>query len=105
MSEDIKQICFKMISNVGMAKSNFIYAIKMAKEKNYDKARELIKEGQEFYLKGHKVHGELITKMARGEDVEINLLLLHAEDQLMMSETFRILSEEFLDLYTKLNEK
>ena len=33
------------------------------------------------------------------------MLLMHAEDQLMSAESFRILAEEFIELYKRMDEK
>ncbi|MBR2066953.1 MAG: PTS lactose/cellobiose transporter subunit IIA, partial [Solobacterium sp.] len=41
--------------------------------------------------------------LANGELPSIDLLLAHAEDQLMSAETFGILAERFVKLYKKLN--
>ena len=47
----------------------------------------------------------MLTKTAQGEKVEMDLLLTHAEDQLMSAEAFGILAERFVTLYKKLAEK
>ena len=94
--------CFQIISNVGSAKSLYIEAIQLAKKQQIEDARNKINEGEELYRIGHKVHYELVTKMANGEDVPVNLLLLHAEDQLMATDTFCIMAKEIVELYEKL---
>lgn len=101
--EELELICFNMITAVGAARSNYIEAIHKAKDGEYEAAEKLMQEGKEFFVQGHKVHGELLAKDAGGESTAINLLVLHAEDQLMSAETFGILAEEFLDLYQKVN--
>ena len=40
---------------------------------------------------------------ASGELDGSGLLLIHAEDQLMSAEGFRIIAEEFIDVYKRLN--
>ena len=49
-------------------------------------------------------HFLLISKEASGEDIIINLLLMHAEDQLMMTESIKILSSEIVEIYKRLKE-
>lgn len=56
--------CFKIISAVGEAKSDYISALEAAKKGDFDKAQEAIRHGEEYYLNGHKQHAELITKEA-----------------------------------------
>ena len=44
----------------------------------------------------------LLTQTAAGEDLSIDLLVVHAEDQLMSAEGFGILAKEFVDVYRKM---
>lgn len=101
--EGIELICFEIISNVGSARSYYIEAIQEAKTKNYEKCLELIAAGDECFKQGHHAHAKLIQEEASGNGVGINLLLVHAEDQLMSAEGFKILSQEFIDLYKRID--
>ena len=47
----------------------------------------------------------MIQKEASGNRVEVVLLLLHAEDQLMSAENFKIIAEKFIALNKKLDNK
>ena len=53
---------------------------------------------------GHAAHGELLTKFANGELPPMDILMTHAEDQLMSAEAFGILAEKFITLYEKVNK-
>lgn len=98
----MKLTSMKLIAHVGEAKSKYIEAISKAKEANYEEAQKLCVEGDLAFNQGHKVHQELLTRMANGEVLDIDLLLIHAEDQLMSTELFRTLSREFIDLYKRI---
>ena len=50
-------------------------------------------------MEGHRAHASLIQKEAEGEQTAFSLLLMHAEDQLMTTETLKIITEEFIDIY------
>ncbi len=97
--EGIELVAFNIIASVGTARSCYIGAIDAAAEGKFDEARQMIKDGQEAFVLGHDAHMGLLTKMANGESVETNLLMLHAEDQLMSAEAFGILAERFIQLY------
>lgn len=97
--EDMELLCFKIISAVGEAKSDYIAAIEAAKKGEFAKAEELIKHGESVFINGHHAHAGLIQKEASGEKTEVCLLLMHAEDQLMAAETIKILANEIIDLY------
>ncbi len=97
--EGIELICFEIISAVGGARSYFIEAIECAKKNDFEKAAENMKSGEELFVQGHHAHAKLVQQEANGEKVDVVLLLVHAEDQLMSAETFKILAEQFIDLY------
>ncbi len=103
--EGTELIAFNIIASVGTARSNYIGAIDAASEGNFDEAEKLIKEGQEAYVQGHDAHAKLLTQTAQGNTVSMDLLLTHAEDQLMSAEAFGILAERFVTLYKKLAAK
>lgn len=100
--ENYEMVCFKIISAVGTARSCYVEAIQEAKAGNFDRAKELINEGESVAVEGHHAHMGMIQQEASGEEVKTGLLLMHAEDQLMNAETIKILAEEFIELYQKL---
>ncbi|MFV0479044.1 MAG: PTS lactose/cellobiose transporter subunit IIA [Anaerorhabdus sp.] len=99
--KDLELSCFKIISAVGEAKSDYIEAMRKARDNRLEEARECLVKGKAISIEGHKAHAELIQKEANGEDVKVNLLLLHAEDQLMTAETVYIMAEEIIELYER----
>ncbi len=99
---DMEEVCFQIIANVGMAKSMYIDAIAKAKEGEIDAAREMVKQGSDAYVEGHNVHLQLLANDAGGKSVPFSMLLMHAEDQLLAAESFRIIAEDFIDVYEKL---
>lgn len=93
-------ISFQIISAVGTARSMYVEAIKEAKKGNIQAAKQLIEDGVKVFVDGHHAHASLIQKEAAGEKSEFSLLLMHAEDQLMTTETLKIVAEEFIELYS-----
>lgn len=100
--EGLELQCFQIISAVGMARSSYIEAIQEAKKGNFDKAREMVAEGEQSFLGGHEAHAKMIQQEASGEKVEPCLLLIHAEDQLMSAEAFKIIAEEMIENYERI---
>ncbi|MCH4287462.1 MULTISPECIES: PTS lactose/cellobiose transporter subunit IIA [Bacillota] len=102
--EGLELTCFQIISSVGMARSLFIEAIQEAKAGNFEAAEQKINEGNENFTTGHHAHAQLIQQEASGEVTQMTLLLTHAEDQLMSAEAFKILAQEFIDLYKEIKK-
>ncbi len=98
----IEKVSFEIISNVGSARSSFMEAIQYAYQNEFTEARAKIEEGEKLRVKGHNAHFELIQNEAAGNSVEVSLILMHAEDQLMATETIKILAEEMIRNYERM---
>ena len=99
--EGIELVSFQIIAAVGSARSYYIEAIQEAKNGNFERSLELIKEGDKNFAEGHHAHAGLIQKEANQEAIDVKLLLMHAEDQLMSAEGFRMIAQEFVDVYKR----
>lgn len=97
-------ICLGIITDVGNARSKYIEAIQEAKTGDYERCNQLLREGNAAYAKGYRAHAELVSQEAGGQKADLSLLLIHAEDQLMSAESFKILCNEFLDIYRKFDD-
>ena len=104
MGEELETSCFQIISNVGAARSSYIEAIEKANAGDFDGARACMEEGKKQFLIGHEAHFGLIQKEASGAQVAGSLLLIHAEDQLMSAEGFKIIAEEMIASYERITE-
>lgn len=102
--EGLELTAFQIISTVGTARSCYIEAIQKAKEGKWEEIDELFKAGDEAFNEGHDAHMELLAKEAEGKSEGINLLLLHAEDQLMSAEGFKTIALEMIDVYKRLEK-
>ena len=98
--DNLELVSFQIISAVGVAKSSYIEAMKIAEKGDLAKAK--IKEGDQEFVKGHEAHAGLIQKEANGETVVPNILLMHAEDQLMSAETIKMMALEIIKLNQRL---
>lgn len=73
-----------------------------AKEGDFERAEQLMAEGEEQFVEGHRVHAQLIQKEASGEATAVNLLLIHAEDQMMSAEVLKIIAAELIDIHKRI---
>lgn len=103
--DGLELISFQIISSVGTARSMYIEAIHEAKKGKIEEAKQMIKEGEKYFHEGHKAHAKIIQEEASGNKTELNILLMHAEDQLMSAEAFLIIAEELIDVYERMETK
>lgn len=100
--EGLELVSFQIIAAAGSARSSYVEALQAAKQGNFEEAEALIKQGDTDFVEAHHVHAELIQKFAGGEDPGANILLIHAEDQVMSAEILKLMALEFIELYKKL---
>ena len=98
-----ENIAFQLISNGGDASSLFLKAITEAQAGHLDEARRLLKLGEASLLEAHKIQTEMIVREASGEPVEVNVLMVHAQDHLMNAMLLKELVGFFIHLYGRLN--
>lgn len=99
--DGLELISFQIIATVGTAKSMYVEAIHLAKEKKFEEAQAHLEEGEKIFNEGHHAHAGLIQQEADTEqdNVQINLILMHAEDQLITTDLFKIVAQEMIDMY------
>jgi PTS system cellobiose-specific IIA component len=100
--EGLELVSFQIIAAAGSARSSYVEALQAAKQGNFEEAEAMIKQGDADFVEAHHVHAELIQKFAGGEDPGANILLIHAEDQVMSAEVLKLMALEFIDLYKRL---
>ncbi len=96
--EEMQMVAFQIIAQVGSAKSYYVEAMQFARNNEFDKADEALKTGEEEYAKAHHFHHDLVQKEAEGEQLPFSMMIIHAEDQLLNTETIKIMAEEIIEL-------
>lgn len=109
MTEELVGKIFEMISSAGAARSKYIEAIHKAKEACFEETEALMNEGSECFIAAHGIHADMLAEdfakiEESGEKSTVSLILVHAEDQMMCAETFRLMAEELIEVYRKLNQ-
>lgn len=99
---DLQENTMQLIVAAGNARSFAMEAIGKAKIGNIEEARELLNKALEEVNNAHKMQTRLIQEEAAGNKIELNLLMVHAQDHLMNAITVKDLASEFIDLYEKM---
>lgn len=97
----IMEIVMTLIMHGGDARSSTMEAIHAAREGDFDTSKDKLEGADESIRKAHKVQTDLLAQEASGDSVELNLLLIHAQDHLMTAMTYRDLAEEMIELYKR----
>ncbi len=101
-NQSLEEQIFGIIAFSGDAKSSCIESIGLAKQGEFDKALEKLEDANKSLSEAQKNHLALMQKDANGEEGVVSVLTMHAEDQMMSVEVFKVLAQEIIDLYKKL---
>lgn len=102
---DLKyEAAFQTIAAAGEARSEAAAAVLSAKEGDEAGAREHLKRADEYILTAHNLQTDMITEEARGNPVEVNIILVHAQDHLTMAMMAIDHAEEIIEIYSRLRE-
>lgn len=98
-NDSSEEISFEIIASAGQARSLAFEALGYARSNDFVRARELIEESKKEILVAHKCQTRLLTQEASGNHVDVDVLLVHAQDHLMTAQLARELIEEIINLY------
>jgi len=102
-TNEMEQILFQLILHAGSSRSFAKEAGQYAEEGDWEAAEKALEEANQEQNKAHKVNTTIITKAARGEDLEISVLLVHALDLLMLAWSEIDYTEQYLHVLKRMN--
>lgn len=97
--EEVSLIGFEIVAYSGEARSKLLLAIEKAKAKEFEECKKLIEEANESLNDAHKSQTTLLQQEARGENVEIGFIAVHAQDHLMTTILLKDIVNNLLDIY------
>lgn len=102
---DWEKISFGIITSAGTAKSDAMEALYAAKEGNFKEAEEKLAQANKEIGEAAHMHFDVIQKEAQGEQLVFKVLFMHAEDQLLTTQTLILLVGELIDLHKEIKKK
>lgn len=95
-------IAFSIVAYAGDAKTALLKGLSSARDGDFDRAKKLMEEANDSIVLSHREQTKLLSEEAGGADLQISLIMVHAQDSLM---TTMMLKEEaiyFIDAYERL---
>lgn len=94
----LEEISFGIVSQSGDSFSYSMEAMALIRKNEFDQAQEKIKLAKTVLLEAHKTHSQLLFDFAKGDGIEPNILLIHAQDHLTKAEIMVIVAQENMEL-------
>ena len=103
MNPEMETIIMNLIVDAGSARSFAMEAIRLAKEGSFQEADEALANANSDIAKAHHTQTDLIQQAAKGETIEINLFMVHAQDHIMTAMLAKDLAAEIVELHRALH--
>lgn len=101
--DDLQVVAFEIILHSGDARSLVHEGFQLMREGKYDEAENKMEEANKKLLEAHKSQTSLLQSYASGEEVVMEVIMVHAQDHLMTTMTLREMAIELLAMYKNFN--
>lgn len=104
MDETLYEKAFGLIAIAGDSKSSSMIAIQKAKEGKFDEAEEALLSGQQQLNCAHDIQTDFLVQEANGIPVQMNIMLVHAQDHMTSAILTNEYAREFIEVRKELYE-
>lgn len=103
--EQIQSVAFEIISYSGAARTKIHEAFSMMRNNELENVESKLEEANEEILLAHKSQTELLKQYSSGETINMEIIMVHAQDHLMTVMTLKEMALEMLYLHEKVENK
>lgn len=100
--DEFEEIIMGLIINSGQARSIAYAALKKAKQGDFAQAKKMMEQSRAALNEAHKIQTRLIGDDQGLGKTKVSLVLVHAQDHLMISMLARELVTELIELHEKI---
>lgn len=99
--EEVAMIGFEVVSYAGEARSKLMEALNYAESGDFEAADRLVIEANSSLVEAHKSQTQMLAAEARGEDIELGFIMVHAQDHLMTTMLLRDTMKHLFNIYKR----
>ncbi|GGE25757.1 PTS cellobiose transporter subunit IIA [Streptococcus himalayensis] len=103
--EELQVVAFEIILHSGTARTEVHEAFAAMREGNYSLAEEKLEIANTELVEAHHAQTKLLQDYASGEEIKIEIIMVHAQDHLMTTMTLREVALEMLALHQKIDHQ
>lgn len=97
-----QMIAFEIILHSGNARTAVHEAMELMKESKFEEADAKLAEADEELRLAHASQSNMLAEFSQGTKIEIQIIMVHAQDHLMTTMTLKEVAEELKVVYKKL---
>lgn len=97
-----QMVAFEIILHSGNARTSIHEAMDFMKEEKFEEAEAKLAEADEELTLAHKSQADMLHEFGQGTKIEIQIIMVHAQDHLMTTMTLKEVAEEMKCIYKRL---
>ncbi|RAX20118.1 PTS cellobiose transporter subunit IIA [Actinomyces sp. Z5] len=101
--DDPYAVSFELILAAGTAKSKAMEAVELAREGQLDAARQALTRADDDFRQAHDIQFALLQREAGQDHVDVDIVLVHANDHLTMALMAKENAEMLIELYSRIH--
>lgn len=98
-TEELQQVAFEIILYSGEGRTLIHEAFEAMRKEEYEASFQKLEESNDKLVEAHKAQTTLLQKYSSGDKIEMEVIMVHAQDHLMTTMTLREVALEMLELY------
>ena len=101
--DELQVVAFEIILHSGDSRTMIHEAFSLMREGKYEEAEIKLNKSNEELLEAHKAQTKLLQDYAGGEEINMEIIMIHAQDHLMTTMTLKEVAIELLEVYKQVN--
>lgn len=97
-----QMVAFEIILHSGNARTAVHEAMDFMKEAKFDEAEAKLAEADEELTLAHKAQADMLHEFGQGTKIEVQIIMVHAQDHLMTTMTLKEVAVEMENIYKRL---
>ena len=102
--DDPYAVSFELILAAGTAKSKAVEAVELARDGRLDAARQALVRADDDFRRAHDIQFALLQREAGQDHVDVDIVLVHANDHLTMALMAKENAEMLIEVYSRIHE-
>ncbi|GCF93605.1 PTS cellobiose transporter subunit IIA [Enterococcus florum] len=100
-SNKLQEVAFEIILSSGDGRTLIHESFQLMREEKFSEAQQKLEDANESLVNAHRAQTGLLQEYANGEKIEMEIIMVHAQDHLMTTMTLKEVAEEMLVLYQR----
>lgn len=102
--DDLQVVAFEIILHSGDARTIVHEGLNLMNQGKFEEAEKKMEDANKELLEAHKSQTKLLQDYANGDEIIMEVIMVHAQDHLMTTMTIREMAIEFLKMYRQIYE-